>query len=81
MADAPELHDWKPLVDDLRTRLQSATTAAEKKVHLAQSVEGYRFPQHFPYQTEVLLAEFFDIDLNEAETEKRAILDHIRSQA
>jgi acetyl-CoA carboxylase carboxyltransferase component len=24
MADAPELHDWKPLVDDLRTRRDTA---------------------------------------------------------
>ena len=54
--------------------------ASEKNVHLAQSVDGHNYPQHFPYQTEALLAEFFDIDLNEAEAEKRAILDHIRSQ-
>ena len=33
-----------------------------------------------PGSTEELLAEFFEIDLNEAEAEKRAILDHIRSQ-
>lgn len=50
-----------------------------KGIHLAHNVEGHNYPHYLSRSTEELLAEFFDIDLNQAEAEKRAILDHIRS--
>jgi hypothetical protein len=55
--------------------------SSTKHVHLAQSVEGYNFPQHFAYQTEELLAEFFEIDLKKVEAERRAILASLRGES
>jgi hypothetical protein len=45
--------------------------------------EETRFDQRLsaiPKSTEQLLAEYFEIDLNQAEKERRAILDEIRNK-
>lgn len=52
----------------------------EKQITLGKWGEKEKGEESFyphVYSIEKLLAEYFDIDLNEAEKEKRAILEHL----
>lgn len=53
-----------------------------KKLTLCEYIEGYddTYDRYIPYhyQIEELLAEFFKIDLNKVEKERRQILEDIR---
>ena len=51
----------------------------EKSIELAYWVGNDLCPSHVPY--EQLLAEFFDIDLNAAENERRSLLAQLRKAA
>lgn len=56
----------------------------EQGLHICRmedETDGWGSPRYMPdpRQPEQLMADFFGIDLNKIEAERRAILDHIRS--
>lgn len=52
----------------------------EKGVHLATYIEGRDYLRSFRYDTNDILAEFFDIDRDKIEAEKKEMLATIREQ-
>ena len=55
-----------------------AWLGSEKHVHLAHCEERRGYLSYYPYSTESLLAEFFNIDLDKLEKEKQEMLRELR---
>jgi len=81
-AEGPMLRRWSANFEERRTILRFLDWCSdEHKVELAEWLDGHNWPSRYPGGAQKLLDLYHEIDQQQLDRERRALLDAARAQS